>query len=77
MKLSKNNIILFVIFGLSFIIGLIFLIMPFISEMPDGLEKVSEDTIKYLKKDDFMPTLKAPMPDYTLPTIKHKFNKIK
>lgn len=75
MKLSKNNIILFIIFGLSFIIGLIFLIMPFISEMPDGLEKVSEDTLGFLKRDDFKPILKAPMPDYTLPTIKHKFNK--
>lgn len=43
--------------------------------MPDGLEKVSEDTMGFLKKDDFKPTLKAPMPDYTLPIIKHKFNK--
>lgn len=75
MKVSKNNIILFIIFGLSFIVGLIFLIMPFVSEMPDGLEKVSEDTMGFLKKDDFMPAMKAPMPDYTIPTVKQRFNK--
>lgn len=75
MNLSKKNIVLFLVFGLSFIVGLIFLIIPFVSEMPDGLEKVSEETMGFLKKDDFKPMLKAPMPDYTIPTIKQRFNK--
>lgn len=75
MNLSKKNIVLFLVFGLSFIIGLIFLIMPFTSEMPDGLEKVSEKTVGFLKKDDFKPMLNAPMPDYTMPIIKHRFNR--
>lgn len=43
--------------------------------MPDGLEKVAKDTMGFLKKDDFLPVLKAPMPDYTLPNIKQRFNK--
>jgi len=74
MNLSKKNIAVFLIFGLSFIIGLIFLIMPFTSEMPDGLEKVSEETMGFLKKDDFKPMLNAPMPDYTIPALKRRFD---
>ncbi|MCK6468007.1 MAG: PDGLE domain-containing protein [Candidatus Brocadia sinica] len=75
MNLSKKNIVLFLIFGLSFIVGLIFLIIPFVSEMPDGLEKVSEETMGFLKKDDFKLILKAPMPDYTMPAAKQRFNR--
>lgn len=74
MKLSKNNMPLFIVFGLSFIIGLVFLIMPYTSQKPDGLEKVSEDTVGFLKKEDFKPLVKAPMPDYTIPGVKHKFD---
>ncbi len=71
---NKKNRILFLIFGLSFIIGLIFLILPFTSEMPDGLEKVSKDTIGFLKKEDFKLPLDAPMPDYTIPGLRRRFN---
>jgi len=74
MKLTKNNIALFTAFGLSFIIGLIFLIMPFVSQMPDGLEKVSKDTVGFIKKDDFKPSVEGLMPDYTIPGVKHKFD---
>ena len=51
MKLTKNKIPLFVVFGLSFIIGLILLIIPFTSQMPDGLAKVSKDTVGFIKKE--------------------------
>ena len=50
MKLTKKKIPLFVVFGLSFIVGLILLIIPFTSQMPDGLEKVSKDTVGFIKK---------------------------
>ena len=77
MKKPKKNIPLFIVFGLSFITGLVFLVMPFISQKPDGLQKVSEETVGFLKKDDFMPVVKAPMPDYTIPILKHKHTNIK
>jgi|GEM_PF-1578558 len=77
MKKPKKNIPLFIVFGLSFIIGLVFLIMPFISHKPDGLQKVSEETVGFLKKEDFKPAVKAPMPDYTIPILKHKHNNTK
>lgn len=71
---NKNNIVIFVIFSLSFIVGLVFLIMPYTSEKPDGLEKVTEDTIGFLKKDDFKPSLYSPIPDYKIPSLKEKFD---
>ena len=74
MNLSKKNIVLFIVFGLSFIVGLTFLIIPFTSRKPDGLEKVSEETVGFLKKEDFKPMTKAPMPDYTIPTLERRFN---
>ncbi len=74
MNLTKNKIPLFVVFGLSFIIGLIFLITPFTSKMPDGLEKVSKHTVGFIKKDDFKSSVDALLPGYTVPAIKHKFD---
>ena len=74
MKLTKNKIPLFVVFGLSFIIGLIFLITPFTSKLPDGLEKVSKHTVGFIKKDDFKSSVDALLPGYTVPAIKHKFD---
>lgn len=74
MKLTKNKIPLFVIFGLSFIIGLVFLIMPFTSQMPDGLEKVSKGTVGFVKKDDFKPSVNTPLSNYTIPGITRKFD---
>ncbi|MEP9409916.1 MAG: hypothetical protein HRF42_00660 [Candidatus Brocadia sp.] len=75
MNLSKKNITLFFIFGLSFIAGLIFLVMPFVWESPDGPEKILEETMGFLKKDDFWPIRKAPVSDYTIPALKQGFNK--
>jgi hypothetical protein len=66
--------VLFIAFGLSFVIGLVFLIMPFVSQKPDGLQKVVDDTMSFLKKDDFKPTINVPMPGYTMPGLKHKFD---
>ena len=77
MKEPKKNMPLFIVFGLSFIIGLVFLITPFISQKPDGRQKVSEETVGFLKKEDFKPVVKAPMPDYTIPILKHKHTNIK
>lgn len=74
MNLTKNKILLFIVFGLSFIIGLIFLIAPLTSKLPDGLEKVSKHTVGFVKKDDFKPSVGALLPGYTVPGIKHKFN---
>lgn len=70
----KKNKALFIVFGLSFVVGLVFLIMPFASRKPDGLQKVTEDTMGLLKKDDFKPTINVPMPGYTIPGLKHKFD---
>lgn len=69
MKLpKKQSVTVFILFGLSLIIGVVFLVVPFTSKKPDGLEKVSK-TIGFLKKDDFKPLLNAPMPEYRMSGI--------
>lgn len=71
---NKKSKALFIVFGLSFVVGLVFLIMPFVSQKPDGLQKVADNTMSFLKKDDFKPTINVPMPGYTIPSLKHKFD---
>ena len=68
---KKQSMLVFIIFGLSLIVGLVFLIVPFTSKNPDGLEKVSQ-TMGFLKKDDSKPLLNAPMPEYSMSGIKSK-----
>lgn len=55
--------------------GILFLIVPFSSDKPGGLEKVSKDPIGFLKKEDFISGPKAPVSDYTIPVRKQRFNK--
>ncbi|HHT9110151.1 MAG TPA: PDGLE domain-containing protein [Candidatus Brocadiaceae bacterium] len=72
MKLpKKQGKVVFILFSLSLVVGLVFLIVPFTSKNPDGLEKVSQ-TMGFLKKDDFKPLLIAPMPGYSMSGIKNK-----
>lgn len=75
MNLSKKNLALYVIFVLSFIVGLVFLIMPFVWEKPDVPGKVLEETMGFLKKDDFWPIRKAPVADYRVSALKQGFNR--
>ncbi len=72
--LDKKNMVMLIVFGLSFIIGLGFLMVPFTSDMPDGLEKVSENTVDFLKRNDFKSQSHESMPDYRVPGLKNKFN---
>ncbi len=72
--LDKKNMAMFIVFGLSFIIGLVFLVVPFTSDMPDGLEKVSENTVGFLKRNDVKSQPHEPMPDYRAPGLKNKFD---
>jgi hypothetical protein len=48
--------------------------MPFASKKPDGLNKVVEETLSFVKKDDFKPSFYAPMADYNIPGLKQKFD---
>ncbi len=62
----------------NFIIGvflvsllLALFLSPFASKSPDGLEKVAEDK-KFLSSGEGQEKWKAPLPDYTLPGLKHE-----
>jgi len=46
-------------------------ISPFASKHPDGLEKVAEDK-GFLQKSEGKTLFSAPVPDYTMPGIKHE-----
>lgn len=43
---------------------------PFASSRPDGLERVAEDK-GFAEKGQGEPAMKAPMPDYTIPSVRN------
>jgi cobalt/nickel transport protein len=61
----------FVIGALIFSVLLAIFISPFASKSPDGLEKVAEDK-KFLSSGEGQEKWKAPLPDYSIPGIKHE-----
>jgi len=59
----------FIIGALIVSVILALFLSPFASKYPDGLEKVAEDK-KFLSEGQ--ETWKAPLPDYTVPGVKHE-----
>jgi len=58
-----------IIIGLLAALFLAFIVSPFASSWPDGLEKVAEDK-GFLHKGEVKPILTSPVPDYTWPGVK-------
>lgn len=71
---DKKRTVLLIIFGLSFIIGLVILVMPLTTKTPEVLEKAPDHTMGFLKESDFLSPQKAPIPDYAMPGMKNKLN---
>mgnify|MGYP000930070200 CR=1 FL=1 len=61
----------FIIGALIVSVLLALFLSPFASKCPDGLEKVAEDK-KFLSSGEGQEKWKAPLPDYTLPGLKHE-----
>jgi len=60
-----------ILFGLVVALFLAFLLSPFASPQPDGLEKVAEDK-GFLEKGEIEPVLHSPVPDYAWPGLKNE-----
>ena len=60
-----------ILIGLLIAVALAIFFSPFASQSPDGLEKVAEDK-GFLHKGEGQEILSAPIPDYTMPYVKHK-----
>ncbi len=58
-----------VLFGLLASLFLAWVLSPFASQSPDGLEKVAEDK-GFLEKGEAEPVHRAPIPDYAWPHVK-------
>lgn len=58
-----------IVIGLLIALILAFLISPFASSSPDGLEKVAEEK-GFIEKGKVEPAANFPLPDYTWPGLK-------
>ena len=60
-----------IIIGLLAALFLAFIVSPFASSWPDGLEKVAEDK-GFLERGEVEPVFSSPIPDYTWPGVKNE-----
>jgi cobalt/nickel transport protein len=58
-----------ILFGLFAALLLAFVLSPFASSSPDGLERVAEDK-GFLEKGEIQPAMVSPVPDYAWPGVK-------
>lgn len=58
-----------IIIALGIALFLAFIISPFASSSPDGLERVAEDR-GFLEKAEIEPAFVSPIPDYAWPGVK-------
>ncbi|MBN1354116.1 MAG: PDGLE domain-containing protein [Candidatus Omnitrophica bacterium] len=58
-----------ILIGLFIALVLAFVLSPFASPWPDGLEKVAEDK-GFIAKADIKPVLESPLPDYVWPGLR-------
>ena len=75
MKVSKANIAIVLAFMVSFIVGILFMIMPFSFDKHDGPEKVSKHPIGFIRKEDFKFEPRAHVYDSTIPVRKQRIDK--
>ncbi|MCL5985259.1 MAG: PDGLE domain-containing protein [Actinobacteria bacterium] len=61
----------FMLIGLIISTALVFLIAPFASSWPDGLERVAIN-LGFAQKGMSLPTLRSPLPNYMLNFIKNE-----
>lgn len=66
--MAKQKVILT---GLLVAVALAFLLSPFASQAPDGLEKVAE-TMGFMHRAESKEVFRSPISDYILPGIKNK-----
>lgn len=60
-----------VLLGLAIALVVAFLLSPFASSMPDGLERVAQN-LGFLEKGEGPPVLASPAPDYAFPGVANK-----
>lgn len=65
--MTRNEIL----FGLMVAIFLAVVVSPFVSPLPDGLEKVAQDK-GFLKEEKVEPVFASPIPDYAWPGLESK-----
>ncbi|MGQ3684050.1 MAG: hypothetical protein ACUBOA_03405 [Candidatus Loosdrechtia sp.] len=62
---DKKMMALYIIFGLSFVIGIVVLVMPLKTKAPEGPGKAPDHTMGFLKEGDFLHTPENHVP-YTV-----------
>lgn len=60
-----------VLFALGITLFLAFIVSPFASSSPDGLERVAEDK-GFLERGEIEPTFVSPIPDYAWPGVRNE-----
>ncbi|GJQ49200.1 hypothetical protein KsCSTR_19880 [Candidatus Kuenenia stuttgartiensis] len=72
---QKNNVLMYIVFGITFLIGIIFFVVPPMVKKPSFTKEIPDSTLGFTKRDDFHMEKYSPRHDLTLQDLKKGFDK--
>lgn len=72
---QKNNVLMYIVFGITFLIGIIFFAVPSMMKKPSFTKEIPDSALGFIKRDDFHMEKYSPSHDLTLQELKKGFDK--
>jgi len=72
---QKNNTLMYVVFGITLVIGFVFFTIPSIKKKPVFTKEIPETSLGFIKREDFHQQKYSPSHDLTLQDLKKGYDK--
>ncbi|MCF6149386.1 MAG: hypothetical protein E3K37_12095 [Candidatus Kuenenia sp.] len=71
----KSNTLMYIVFGTTFLIGIVFFTLPSVTKKPTFTKKIPESSLGFIKREDFKQQKYSPRHDLTLQELKKGYDK--
>lgn len=71
---QKSNTLMYIVFGITFLIGIAFFAFPSITKKPTFTKKIPESSLGFIKREDFKQQKYSPSHDLTLQDLKKGYD---
>jgi len=75
MKMNKNTLIMYILFGVTGLIGIIFFTLPSIIKKPSNTKELPDFALGFVEKDDFEFQKYSPKRNFTIKELQQRFDK--
>ncbi|MBM4054661.1 MAG: hypothetical protein FJ264_08330 [Planctomycetes bacterium] len=72
---QKNNTVMYIVFSITLVIGLVFFTIPSIRKKPTFTKEIPESSLGFIKREDFKQQKYSPSHDLTLRDLKKGYDK--